>query len=489
MFLGIDFGGGSAKATLLSMKGDILAASSAEYPTLTPAPGACEQKSEDWIEALCRTVKGVLEQSGAGPHQIACVALSSATHSSLLCDKDFCPVRPAMHWTDSRSFAEAEEMDRTHGREIFEKTFHRPGPIWTLPQLNWLKKNEPDAFRRGQFLFFEKDYIRYFLTGEYATDFIEAEGSMLFDCRKMKWDKDLVALAGLREENLPPVVSPLDPAGKVTKEAAGRTGLCEGTPVICGSTDTVMEIFASGAVEPGDCTIKLATAGRICIITDHPVPDRHLVNYSHIVPGLWYPGTATKSAAASYRWFRDTFGEEYRKLDEEAASTPPGADGLFFHPYLNGELTPYADPFLSASFTGVRAHHTKGHFARAVMEGVAYSMLEGLLYWENRNVPRKDTLTLIGGGAKGEIWRRILANVLGVRLRTASSGDSSLGSAMLAGIAAGAFSGPEDAVKRCVSFGGIIEPDEKEHEAYLERFETYRAIHDALAPVYQGRKK
>lgn len=485
--LGMDFGGGASKATLIDTNGNIIAENTVEYPTLYPENGACEQSPDDWINALCENCKALLKKSKINADRISAVAIDSATHTSVICDENFVPIRNAIHWTDSRSRKQADKLRAEKGEEIFKKTFHKPDTIWTLPQLLWLKENEPDNFAKAKYIFFEKDYIRYFLTGVYCTDFIEAQGSMLFDCNKMCWDKSLCELAGIKAEMLPPTVKPTDIIGNVTKTAADATGLKEGTPVICGTTDTVMEVFASGAVKKGDVTVKLATAGRICVITDKPYPDRHLVNYSHIVKGLWYPGTATKSCAASYRWYRDNFGGEYKELDNAAANIPIGAEGLIFHPYLNGELTPYADPALCGSFTGVRATHTKAHFTRAVLEGVAFSMLDSKLYLDSLNIPYNTTVTAIGGGTKGKLWRQILSDVLGLTMITTKSSDSSLGSAMLAGVATGVFSSAEEAAQKCVKREDITTPNKENTEKYRKVFEEYKKIHDALAPIYDAR--
>ena len=482
--LGIDFGGGASKATLLDGNGTIRTEHTVEYPTLHPTELACEQRPEDWVRALCGNTAAILSESGVSPKDIAAVALDSATHSFLPCGEDLAPLRPAIHWTDSRSRVQADRLREGYGTEIFRKCLHQPDTIWTLPQLLWLRENEPENFGKIRYLFFEKDYLRYFLTGVRCTDWVEAEGSMLFDCTAMRWDAELCALCGLSPDCLPPLVSPADTVGAVTAEAAAATGLAAGTPVICGSTDTVMEIFASGAVREGDMTVKLATAGRICVITDRPWPDRHLVNYSHIVPGLWYPGTATKAAASSYRWYRDTFGGDYRSLDAGAAEIPVGSDGVMFHPYLNGELTPYADPMLCGSFTGVRATHGRAHFTRAVLEGVAFSLLDSKRYLDSLGIPHADSAVLIGGGAKGTLWRQIVSDMLGLPLRVTRSSDSSLGSAMLAGIAAGVFADPADAVKKCVREAGSVEPNAENTEKYAVLFEKYKKIHDALAPVY-----
>ena len=485
--LGIDFGGGASKATLIDTNGKIIAENTVEYPTLYPELGACEQNPADWINALCENCKALILKSGIDSGDILTIALDSATHTSLVCDEDFKPLRNAIHWTDTRSRAEADKLREQLGEEIFAKTYHKPDTIWTLPQLIWLRDTEPETFKKTRYIFFEKDYVRYYLTNVFCTDYIEAEGSMLFDCNKMQWDEELCNLAGITVDMLPPIVKPTDVIGKVTEKAAEATGLKIGTPVICGTTDTVMEVFASGAVSKGDVTVKLATAGRICVITDKPYPDRHLVNYSHIADGMWYPGTATKSCAASYRWYRDTFGGEYKALDEGAAALPIGCEGLIFHPYLNGELTPYADPMLCGSFTGVRATHTKAHFTRAVLEGVAYSLLDSKLYLDSLGIPYNTVATAIGGGTKGTLWRQMIADALGIALKTTESSDSSFGSAMLAGIAAGIFKDAEDAVKKCVKEVDITYPNPSNTPKYRAVFDTYKKIHDVLAPIYQER--
>lgn len=485
--LGIDFGGGASKATLIDENGAIKAESTVEYPTLYPENGACEQSPDDWISALCKNTAAILNKSGIHSADIAAIAIDSATHTFLPCGGDFKPLMNAVHWTDTRSRRQAESIKQKYGDEIFKIAYHKPDTIWTLPQLVWLKEARPDVFGKIRRIFFEKDYIRYFLTDVFCTDYIEAQGSMLFDCGKMQWSEQLCGIAGISSSYLPPIVSPTDIVGGVTQAAALKTGLAEGTPVICGTTDTCMEVFASGAVNKGDITVKLATAGRICVITDKPYPDSDIVNYSHIVKGMWYPGTATKSAAASYRWYRDTFGGDYKELDKSAQDVPIGCGGLIFHPYLNGELTPYADPMLCGSFTGVRATHTKAHFTRSVLEGVCYSLLESKNTINSLNIDYKPVAAAIGGGTKGGLWRQMAADVLGLTLYTTESSDSSFGSAMLAGIAAGVFRNAADAAEKCVKRKTVTRPIAENTEKYLKVFEDYKKIHDALAPIYDAR--
>jgi xylulokinase len=283
--------------------------------------------------------------------------------------------------------------------------------------------------------------------------------------------------------------------GTLTPEGARMTGLNEGTQVICGATDTVMEVYANGAIRPGQMTLKLATAGRICLITEGPINDRRLFNYQHVVPGLWYPGTGTKSCASSYRWYRDALcaDERFRAeaesvdayvlMDKMAETVEPGSSDLFFHPYLQGESTPYFDERLRGSFVGVSSAHNKEHFTRALLEGVAYSLRDSLdvmrLYAEPTEA------VVIGGGAKSPLWRQIVADVLGLRLVRTKDSDSSLGTAMLAGVASGVFSSFEDSVRTCVKYAGeTVLPNEDLREVYDRGFGIYKQIHDALEPVY-----
>ena len=484
--LGIDFGGGASKATLIDTNGNITAENMVEYPTLYPEVGACEQNPQDWIDALCRNTKALISKSGIKGEDILAVAIDSATHTSVVCDSEFKPLRPAIHWTDIRSKEQSDKLNNDFGEEIFEKSFHKPGTIWTLPQLIWLREKEPEIFSKIKYIFFEKDYVRYFLTDVFCTDYIEAEGSMLFDCNKMQWDKKLCDLAGVTTDMLPPIVKPTDIIGKVTSAASKATGLNEGTPVICGTTDTVMEVFASGAVKKGQMTLKLATAGRICVITDKTYPDINLINYSHFIDGLFYPGTATKSCAASYRWYRDTFGGDYKELDRLAESVSIGCDGMVFHPYLNGELTPYANPNLCADFVGVRASHTKAHFTRAVLEGVAMSMLDCKHTLDALNVPHDKSAIIIGGGGKSPLWRQIISDALGIELIEMKYTDSSFGSAMLAGIAVGVFDNAEHAVEKCNKIVSTTLPNYENTLKYKELFKKYKAIQKALEPIYNG---
>ena len=481
--LGVDFGGSSSKATLLGEDGRVAATATCEYPTYYPQSGWAEQNPEDSWNAFVSNVRELLEKSGAAPEDIAAVALDAATHTAVLLDEQDRPVRNAIYWTDTRASAEADELRARCGEEITRLSFNSVSSLWTLPQLLWLSRHEPEALARTKRIMAVKDYIRYRLTGDFVTDDIEAMGFMLLDANRNAWSDELCALAGVAADRLPPLVRPTQRLSVLREEAARETGLRRDTLVIAGTTDTVMEVYAAGAIAPGQATVKLATAGRICAVTERAVVDPCLVTYRHVIDGLWYPGTATKSCAASNRWYRDTFGGDYAQMSGAAAGVARGSDGLFFHPYLQGEITPYRDDRLRASFVGATGHHTKAHFNRAVLEGIAYSMKDCYQELKRLSIAPREAV-IIGGGAKAPLWRQIMADMLGIPLRTVSDVDSSLGSAMLAGVAAGVFADHQDAAARCVRIQDEIAPD-PEGVAYYERgFGLYRQIQAALAPIY-----
>ena len=481
--IGADFGGSSSKATLLCEDGRVIATASCEYPTYYPHNGWAEQDPEDsWI-AFVKNVRSLLAESGVKAEDIVAISLDAATHTAVLLDENDKPVRNAIYWTDTRASAEAAELREKYGSEIINLSYNNVSSLWTLPQLMWLCKHEPETIQKTRKVLAVKDYVRYRLTGDFVTDDIEAMGFLLLDANKNEWSERLCDMAGLKTSHMPPIVRPDQKLSPIRKEALEETGLCADTIVIAGTTDTVMEVYAAGANSLGQATVKLATAGRICSITDHAVVDPCLVTYRHVIDGLWYPGTATKSCAASNRWYRDTFGGSFSELSDAAAQIDRGSDGLFFHPYLQGEITPYLDDKLRASFVGATGHHTKAHFNRAVLEGIAFSMKDCYHTLERLGIAPKEAV-LIGGGAKAPLWRQIMADMLGIPLHTVSDVDSSLGSAMLAGVATGVFASHQEAADKCIRIQDEITPDPEGIAFYEERFKLYKQIADALAPIY-----
>ena len=492
MTIGVDFGGSASKATLLDESGQVLATAETEYPSYCQHPGWLEQDPEDYYRAFVRNVRELLERSSAKGTDIAALSVDAATHMAVLVGEDDRPLRRMIHWSDTRASEEAAWLAKDQGPLLSRYSRNPVNSSWTLPQILWLREHAPEVLERTAHIYFAKDYIRHRITGDNCTDSIEAMGSMLADDETATWSPELCALAGVEPDILPDIKAPADLAGVVLPHVAEETGLAAGTPVIVGTTDTALEVYASGAIKPGLATVKLATAGRICPITKGPISSPFFFNYKHVVPGLWYPGTATRSCAASYKWYRDVFGtaelseggeSAYELLNREAEAVPAGCEGLLFHPYLLGELTPCNDDRLRGSFVGISMHHSKGHFTRSVMEGVAYSLRECVDEIYAAGVCM-DEMRIIGGGAKGALWRQIVADVLERPLVCTEHNDSSLGGAMLAGTAVGLFQSYQESVDKCVRVTQRVEPCEKNIPIYRSCFQTYRAVRRALEPIY-----
>lgn len=490
ILLGIDYGTGGCKVTAIDECGGFVGEASVEYTTYHDHPAWSEQEAHDWWTSLCAALR-LLEKKGVNLKDVAACALDGSTHNAVLLDADRRPLRRVIMWTDQRSTAQCEVLRSQYGEKIFEICYQMPAPTWTLPQMMWLKEHEPEVLAKTEQVLFVKDYVRYLLTGNVATDRIEAQGTLFFDMKKGAWSEELVALAGLKLEALPDFINPSDVAGYVTEAASAATGLSKGTPVVCGSSDSAVEDYGAGAIEPGDLIIKLATAGNVNSMTASAHPHRKTLTYSHIVPGMWYSVSATNAAALCMRWFRDAFYKQctaenvYSLIDQEASASPVGANGVVFHPYLQGERCPYWDSQLRASFAGVSISSRRGDFARALMEGVAFSLRDCYRTLEEMKLPVK-RIFLIGGGARSLLWSEIVANVFNCTVSVPQPGDASFGACLLAGVGIGIFSDVKDAVEKCLKIARRIEPDAEIAAKYAKLFERYRSIHDALAPIYSA---
>jgi len=495
-FLGIDLGSSGLKVTFLSTDHVATGPFICEIPGIFSKVGWTEQRPELWYDLLCKLLSKAFSRTGIRPSEVLAVSVDAATHTTVLLDQDFHPLRPAIMWNDQRAVKVAGRLNRERRDEIVAATNHPPGAMWSLCQNIWVAENEPELWRSVRRLMFAKDYLRYRLTGEYVTDFIDAQGSQFYDVKERRWSASLCGLMGIGAEQLPSIQKPTDPAGSITTMAAEDTGLLAGTKVFTGTTDTVMEVLAAGATKPGQSTLKLATSGRICVVTDRAYPHPQLVNYSHVVEGLWYPGTGTRSCATSLRWFKDNFAQYERQiaeaggtsiyglLDQSASCVEVGAEGLFFHPYLLGEFTPYSNANLRASFIGAGMKHTKAHFVRAILEGTAYSLRDCMQVFETLDITAQGTVKLIGGGSRSALWAQIAADVMGIELEKLRIFDSSFGSAMLAAVGCGHFSGFSEAVSACVVTDCIISPRAENIERYDRLFQIYKDITVRLAPVY-----
>ncbi len=495
ILLGVDFGTGGCKVSAVNPSdGSLVADASLEYPTEHAHIGWSEQNPSDWYPAMCGALK-ILSSKGVDLRNVRALAFDGSTHNAVLLDENMRPLRKTIMWTDQRSVSECEFLRRSYADKIFATTYQMPSPTWTLPQMMWLKNNESGILKKLKHILFVKDYVRYLVSGVAATDYIEAQGTMFFDMEKMAWSGELAALADIPESALPWLAKPCDVLGCVLPEVSADTGIAAGTPVICGSSDSAVEDYGAGAIEEGDCIIKLATAGNVNVMTSRPHPYGAALTYSHVIDGLWYSVSATNAAALCQRWFRDLFFKEetlrakaeglkvFDMMDSLAEESPAGSNGIMFHPYLQGERSPYWDPNLRASFIGMSISSTRGDFVRAILEGVAFSLRDCREVLDKMGLGMK-RIFLIGGGARSKLWGAIVANVFGLEVGVPTPGDASYGSALLAGVGAGFFKNPREAVVKCLKSERSILPNPLEVGLYAELFEKYKSVHGALAPIY-----
>ncbi len=490
--LGIDIGSSNLKCLLVKDDGAVIESVSKELKTIYQFPGWSEQDPEQWYSALCECGKSLFLKTGIS--SIESVSITAATHTAVLLDKNDRPLRPAIMWTDQRSIEETKILNQNYESEILDIAYQKANPTWTLPQFYWLIRNEPEVVARTKRVMFAKDYLRFRISGTWETDWIDALGSMMMDARTKSWSEKLCGFIGWPIDTLPPICSPTIIVGSVTEKAAQDTGIPFGTPVAVGTSDTAAEDYGVGAIEPGDGVIKLATAGNTNIMTSEPYVDPLLFNYFHVIPGMWYTVAATSSCAAIHKWLRDEFFQEeslkveksggtvFEYMDKIAKSVPAGSEGLIFHPYLMGERTPHWDPLLKGDYLGISIRHKREHFIKALYEGISFSLLDCYISLEKRGL-KMEQARLIGGGAKSELWRQTLSDVLGKEALIPEVDDASFGAALIGGVGCGVFSDARDAIRKCARIKSTIKPNEKNHERYQKLFEIFSKSQKLLVEI------
>ncbi|RPI97784.1 MAG: xylulokinase, partial [Chloroflexi bacterium] len=335
---------------------------------------------------------------------------------------------------------------------------------------------------------FQKDYVRHRLAPSFITDTIDAEGTLFFDPLREQWIPEFCADLGLDPGWLPPVVKPYERVAAVSDQGASDTGLRAGTPVITGTTDTVAEVLGAGAVQAGAACVKLASVGRIAVVSSHPVARAHILNYRHVVDGLWYPGTASKYAASAFRWLREWLWSDdcepsiYQRMDRVAATVPAGSQGVLFHPHLMGEWAPHWNEKMRGSFLGLTVRHGRAHLTRATLEGVAFALRDALIEMESLGLSAHD-IRLIGQGANSELWAAIVCNVLNRPLMIPQSTDAAFGAALITAIGAGMIAPEPAAVNRVTHMRMHLEPDARLVSTYDTLFGIYREADAALRLV------
>ncbi|MBN1534450.1 MAG: hypothetical protein JXA20_17380, partial [Spirochaetes bacterium] len=379
--LGIDIGTSGCKCLLLGADGSVRAESSCEYRPRSPRAGWSEQDPEEWFRAAISALADLARREEGGLEKVVSVGVTGQMRGIVLLGNNGTPVRDAVLWNDTRCDAEVEEAVRDHGGILGEITHNPMNTMCSLPKLRWIMLHEPETWEKTSRLIYPKDYIVHRLTGAVGTDHSDASGSSLYDIRRREWSAELCERFGIDLGKLPIIADATTVAGSVGGAVSKEIGLPEGTPVAVGGCDAVTELLAAGVVASTQCKVRLGTSGALSTVVDRiGGGEGRYYLWSHVVPGQWMADINTRSCAASVQWLRDVFyggdsgGQAYRCIDDEAGRVGPGADGLVFHPYLMGEDAPFWDTRLTGSFWGIRAHHGRGHFARAVYEGTAYAL-------------------------------------------------------------------------------------------------------------------
>ncbi len=488
--LGIDVGTSGTKTLAIDATGAILASASAEYPCDYPRPGWSEQDPELWWEATKTTVRAVLAKGGLKPSDVTGVGLSGQMHGSVFLDEGGKVIRPALLWNDQRTAAECAEIERrAGGREALIKMVGNLALTgFTAPKVLWLRNHEPKNWERVRQVLLPKDYVRYRLTGTYATEVSDASGTLLLDVANRRWSTELLGKLDLEPSLLPSCYESDEVSAKVSAIGAEASGLAVGTPVVGGGGDQPAGAVGNGIVRPGVVSATMGTSGVVFAHTPEPGfdPLGRLQRGCHAVRGAWHVMGVVLAAGGSFQWFRNTAGQAamdeaqrrgvdpYFLLTDEAAMAGPGAEGLFFLPYLTGERTPHFDPDAKGAWIGLTVRHGRPHLIRAVLEGATYAMRDSLELIREMGVELTQ-IRLSGGGARNPLWKQIQADIYGQDVVTINASEGpAFGVALLAQVGTGGFASVAEA---CDATIRVVETTSKDAKT--------AAFHDRAYPIYR----
>ena len=491
-FLGIDLGTSFLKLQVIDAAGAAVAAAGASVPLHVPQPGWVEQDPAEWWAALRAACRDLFAPGGVDPASIAAVGLSGQMHGAVFLDSEGAVLRPCLIWADARTTAQVGQIaERVPRATLIGITGNAPNTSFTAAKVLWVQQHEPEIYARTRHILLPKDYLRLCLTGTYATDVSDASATLLFDLARRDWSPVLLAAFGIDPALLPPVHESTAPTGTITPEAAAATGLRAGTPVVAGGGDAECSAFGLGlagaAGSAGAVLTSIGTSGQVFAVTDRPVidPRGRIHSLCHVAPDRWHVMGAILAGGLALRWLRDILTPpggpppDYDALSAEAALIAAGANGVIFLPYLQGERTPYMDPQARGVFFGLSRDHTRAHLVRAVMEGVAFALRDGLEVFRELGIAPAE-VRVAGGGARSPLWRQIQRDVFALPVRTIGADHGgAYGAALLAAVGAGAFAGGADAA-RAVPLGARSAPDPAQVAAYDAVYRRYRRLYPAL---------
>ena len=487
MLLGIDVGTGGTRAVLVDHDGRVVASVAGEHqPIRSEHIGWAEQDPDDWWRAAQLAIRGVLKESGSDPAAIEAVGLTGQMHGCVMLDEAGDVLRPALIWCDQRTQPECDWLTETVGfRRLIDLVANPALPNFTLTKLLWVKRHQPELWARIRHVLCPKDYVRYRLTGEFAIDVQEASGTLLLDVVHRRWSAEVAEVAGVPLDWLPRVFESPEICARISTAGSAATGLKAGTPVAAGAGDQGAGAVGMGILTPGSVSATIGTSGVVFAATDRPTldPQGRLHTFCHASPGLWHVMGVTNGAGLSLRYFRDTFAatESYDVLTASAATIPAGSDGLLWAPYLFGERTPHLDPRARAAFVGVTASHTRAHFLRAVLEGVAMSLRDSFTLFAELGIP-VSSIRLGGGGARSPLWQEIQADVYGqpVELLEAEEGGA-FGAALLAGTGVGVWPTVQAACAATIRVASTVEP--RNAAPMNQAYSQFRRLYPALREI------
>lgn len=491
MYLGIDIGTGGTRALLIDSRGAVRAGCTSAHEDMAMArPLWAEQRPENWWDAAVDAIRGVLKQAGVSGAEVRTIGLSGQMHGLVLLDAAGAVIRPSLIWCDQRSQPQVDAVNAKVGRETVLKYIANPVLTgFTLPKLLWVRDNEPANFERARKMLLPKDYVRYKLTGEYATEVSDASGTAVFDVVNRRWSYEMMDALGLDRGLLPECRESVEVSGRITAEVAALTGLAAGTPVVGGGGDQASSAVGNGIVAPGVISCTLGTSGVVFAHMEQVAydPAGRVHTFCHAVPGKWHVMGVTQGAGLSLQWFRNQLapGTDYDMLTAEAAQSPAGAQGLFWLPYLMGERTPHLDATARGGWIGLTAKHTRADLIRAVIEGVSYSQRDCLDIVESLGVA-VESVRASGGGAKSPFWRQLLASILDRRVVTLETQEgSAYGAALLALAGSGDGGSVEEVCRTAIRETDSVSPCAPDAAVYRGGHQIYQSLYPALRPAFQ----
>jgi xylulokinase len=487
--LGIDVGTGGSRAVLIDEAGMVVASETVEHvPFASPLIGWAEQDPHDWWQACVSAIRAVLKKENVQAEEIAAVSFSGQMHGAVLLDASDRVLRPSIIWCDQRTESQCGTITEKIGAEkLIDLTSNPAVTGFTLPKLLWVREHEPEVWKSVKTVLLPKDYVRFCLTGDKASDVADSSGTLLFDVKKRRWSSEMLAAFEIDESILPRVYESIEITGTVSKAGAEATGLKEGTPVVAGAGDNAAGAVGMGVVSAGTVSATIGTSGVVFAVTEQPMldPRGRIHTLCHAIPNRWHNTGVTQGAGLSLRWFRDNFGngKNYDELVEEAAKINTGSDGALWLPYLMGERTPHLDARARAAFVGLTASHTPAHLARAVLEGVAFSLRDAIEIFRELSV-QVETIRLGGGGARSTLWKQIQADVYGQAVETIEADEgAAFGAALLAGVGVGAWKSVDEACQKTIRVNQRIKPDNESVEKLNRNYKAYKLLYSALRPA------